>query len=607
MGETPYVPVADSPVPSHQNPVPQFMTKSRRITKLAAYLRPHWREAALGILALLSVNGLGVYIPWLIRACVDLLSTNFSWNQILRYVVVIILLSSAMLLIRMASRIWLFGVGRQVEFDLKQRIFEHLLKLEPAYFATNTIGDLISRATSDVDNVRRLLGFAVLSLANTLFAYVLTLPVMLRISVDLTLAALAIYPLMFVLVNLFSNRLRQEQAKVQEQLSDISELIQEDISGIALIKIYAQEENERRAFAQQNQKLLSANLELAKSRNILFPLIGGLASLSSLVVIWLGTSRIAEGTLAVGDFLALLIYIERLVFPTALLGFTISAYQRGEVSVDRLEAILSVEAKIQDADAAIHLELAEVKGELTAKNLSYAYPGVENPALDKVSFTIAPGETVAIVGAIGSGKSTLANALPRLLEVAPGQLFLDGQDITQIALADLRSAIAYVPQDSFLFSTTIKNNIRYSDPVSPPENVEYVAKLAQIHPEIINFPQQYETIVGERGITLSGGQRQRTALARAMLVNAPVLILDDALSSVDNQTATQILNNLSSGTERKTVVFITHQLSAAAAADRIFVMDKGQIVQVGNHLELLQQAGLYRKLWSQHQVAELLS
>ncbi|MBD2253438.1 ABC transporter ATP-binding protein [Nostoc parmelioides] len=583
------------------------MTKSRRITKLAAYLRPHWPEAALGILALLSVNGLGVYIPWLIRACVDLLSSNFSWNQILRYVVIIILLSSAMLLIRMASRIWLFGVGRQVEFDLKQRIFEHLLKLEPAYFATNTIGDLISRATSDVDNVRRLLGFAVLSLANTLFAYVLTLPVMLRISVDLTLAALAIYPLMFVLVNLFSNRLRQEQAKVQEQLSDISELIQEDISGIALIKIYAQEENERRAFAQQNQKLLSANLELAKSRNILFPLIGGLASLSSLVVIWLGTSRIAEGTLAVGDFLALLIYIERLVFPTALLGFTISAYQRGEVSVDRLEAILSVEAKIQDADAAIHLELSQVKGELTAKNLCYTYPGVETPALDKVNFTIAPGETVAIVGAIGSGKSTLANTLPRLLEVAPGQLFLDGQDITQIALSDLRSAIAYVPQDSFLFSTTIKNNIRYSDPVSPPENVEYVAKLAQIHPEIINFPQQYETIVGERGITLSGGQRQRTALARAMLVNASVLILDDALSSVDNQTATQILNNLSSGTERKTVVFITHQLSAAAAADRIFVMDKGQIVQVGNHLELLQQAGLYRKLWSQHQVAELLS
>ncbi|MBD2365045.1 ABC transporter ATP-binding protein [Anabaena minutissima FACHB-250] len=582
------------------------MQQSRRIAKLGAYLRPHWRDATLGILALLSVNGLGVYIPWLIRGCVDQLANNVIWQEILRYVVVIILLSAAMWLIRMASRLWIFGVGRQVEFDLKQRIFEHLLNLEPAYFATNTIGDLISRATSDVDNVRRLLGFAVLSLANTVFAYALTLPVMLAINVNLTLAAIAVYPLMFVLVHLFSNRLRQQQAKVQENISEISELIQEDMSGIALIKIYAQENNERRAFAQKNHQLLGANLELAKSRNTLFPLIGGLAGLSSLVIIWLGTTQISTGNLAVGDFLALLIYVERLVFPTALLGFTITAYQRGEVSIDRLEAILSVKPKIRDTSDAVHMAVTEVKGELTAKNLRFTYPGAAKPALDHVNFTITSGETVAIVGAIGSGKSTLANALPRLLDIAPGQLFLDGVDITQIALADLRHAIAYVPQDSFLFSTTIRNNIRYGDPSSDQLYVESVAKSSQIHPEIMNFPQQYETIVGERGITLSGGQRQRTALARAMLVNAPVLILDDALSSVDNQTATQILNNLASGTTRKTVVFITHQLSAAAAADRIFVMDKGTIVQVGNHLKLLQQEGLYRKLWSQHQVEELL-
>ncbi len=582
------------------------MANSRRLARLAAYLRPHWREATLGIIALLSVNALGVYIPWLIRACVDKLSTNFSLNQVLNYVVQIILLSSAMLLIRMASRIWLFGVGRQVEFDLKQRIFEHLLKLEPAYFATNTAGDLISRATSDVDNIRRLLGFAVLSLANTFFAYLLTLPVMLAISVDLTLASLAVYPLMFLLVHLFSNHLRQQQAAVQEQLSDISELIQEDISGIALIKIYAQEENERRAFAQRNQQLLAANMQLAKSRNILFPLIGGLASVSSLIIIWLGTVRISSGTLAVGDFLALLIYVERLVFPTTLLGFTITAYQRGEVSIDRLESILTVTPKIQDNADVIHVDRTDVKGELKAKNLSYTYPGSSTPALENLNFTIAPGELVAIVGAIGSGKSTLANALPRLLDIESGQLFLDGWDITKIALADLRSAIAYVPQDSFLFSTTIKNNIRYGDPVREQEDVEFTAQTAQIHPEIMNFPQQYETLVGERGITLSGGQRQRTALARAMLVDAPVLILDDALSSVDNQTATKILNNLSSDTDKRTVIFITHQLSAAAAADRIFVMDKGKIVQTGNHLELVQKQGLYRTLWSQHQVEELL-
>lgn len=582
------------------------MATSRRLAKLGAYLLPHWREASLGVVTLLIVNGLGVYIPLLIRSAIDKLSVDFTINQVLRYVVPIVSLTSAMWLIRMASRIWLFGVGRQVEFDLKQKIFEHLLTLEPSYFANNTTGDLISRATSDVDNVRRLLGFAVLSLANTLFAYTLTLPIMLSISLDLTVASVTVYPVMFLLVHLYSNRIRNEQARVQEKISDISGLIQEDISGIALIKIYAQEDNERRAFSEKNRVLLGANLELAKSRNTLFPLITGLASVSSLIIIWLGATRIAQGTLAVGDFVALLIYVERLVFPTALLGFTITAYQRGEVSIDRIEAILSIKPKIDDAPTAIHIAPEHVKGQITAKLFSFSYPGAKTPALNDVSFNIEAGETISIVGAIGSGKTTLANSLPRLLDIAPGQLYLDGIDITKIKLEDLRSAIAYVPQDSFLFSATIKNNIRYGDPVAEFNEIETAAKTAQIHPEILYFPLQYETIVGERGITLSGGQRQRTALARAMLVDAPILILDDALSSVDNQTATAILDNLSGGTRRKTVIFITHQLSAAAAADRIFVMDKGRIVQIGTHADLIREQGLYRTLWSQHQVEELL-
>lgn len=582
------------------------MANSHRLNKIGNYLRPHWRETVLGIIALFVVNGLGVYIPLLIRSGVDTLSTSFSFNDIIRYAVIIALLSSAMWMMRMASRIWIFGVGRQVEFDLKQRIFEHLLRLEPAYFNVNTPGDLISRATSDVDNIRRLLGFAVLSLANTLFAYTLTLPVMLSLSVELTLASLAVYPFMFLMVHLFSDRLRKEQTIVQEQLSEISELVREDISGMALIKIYAQEENERQAFNQKNEQLLAANLQLAKSRNTLFPLIGGLANLSSLIIIWLGTIKISAGTLAIGDFLALLIYVERLVFPTALLGFTITAYQRGEVSIDRLETILSVTPKIQDTPDSIHLEASQLKGELTAVNFNYTYPGANTPALEDVNFTIAPGEVVAIVGPIGSGKSTLANAIPRLLDIEPGQLFLDGVDITKLAVSDLRSAIAYVPQDSFLFSTTVKNNIRYGDPITPEEDVVYASKMAQIEAEIENFPQKYETLVGERGITLSGGQRQRTALARAMLIDAPILLLDDALSSVDNQTATQILSNLSLGTKRKTVIFITHQLSAAATSDRILVMEQGKIVQMGHHSELLEQPGIYKTLWNQHQVEELL-
>lgn len=582
------------------------MARQSQLSKLGAYLRPHWRQATQGVLALLIVNAIGIYIPLQIRDAINGLGVTFSVDRVLSYALVVFVLASIMWVVRMASRVWLFGVGRQVEFDLKQKIFNHLLNLEPAYFAANTVGDLINRATSDVDNIRRLLGFAVLSLANTVFAYALTLPAMLAINAKLSLMALSVYPFMLILVNAFSNRLRSQQLHVQEELSTVSELIQEDMSGIALIKIYAQEENERRAFEELNRALLGANLKLALTRNILFPILQGLSYGSALILLWFGGGAIARGEITVGDFIALLLFVERLAFPTALLGFTITAYQRGEVSIDRIEAILSVEPKIQDSPNAIELPLEQVQGKLRANDLTFRYPNVEKPALDRINFAISPGETVAIVGAIGSGKSTLANALPRLLDISPNQLFVDGYDITTLRLQDLRGAIAYVPQESFLFSTTIRNNIRYGKPFAEQDEVEQAAKTAQIHSEVLNFPQHYDTIVGERGITLSGGQRQRTALARALLVDSPILILDDALSSVDNQTATQILRNLSEGTIRKTVVFISHQLSAAAMADRIFVMDQGRIAQMGTHSELIGQSGLYRSLWDQNKLEEAL-
>ena len=579
---------------------------SSRLEKLLYYLRPHWKPTALGIGALFFVNGLGVYIPLLIRNAIDELQISFSFDIVLRYVFSILILATVMWAIRVASRMWIFGVGRQVEFDLKQRIFEHLLTLEMSYFATHPIGDTINRSTSDVDNIRRLVGFAVLSLVNTLFAYLLTLPVMIAIDVRLTLFSLLIYPVMFVVVWLSSNRLRTEQMVLQEKLSDMSGTIQEDMSGMALIKIYSQEENERRAFRDLNRGLLKANLDLARTRTILFPLLQGLASGSLLILLAFGSSAIADGRIDVGDLVALILYVERLVFPTALLGFTLTIYQRGEVSIDRIEAIFTVEPKIRNTETSEPLAIDFVQGKIEARNFSYRYPDSDNAALDDLSFEIFPGETVAIVGSIGSGKSTLVQAFPRLLDIAPGQLFLDGMDITQIQIEDLRRAIAYVPQESFLFSTTIQNNICYGAPLTPLNEIEPVAEQAQIHAEILNFPQQYETVVGERGITLSGGQRQRTSLARALLVDAPILILDDALSSVDNQTATDILKNLSTQTQRKTVIFISHQMSAAAMADRIFVMEEGKIIQTGTHTELIGQSGLYQSLWEIQKFEELL-
>lgn len=576
-----------------------------RLQTLLSYMRPHWRLVALGITALFVVNTLSAYIPILIGKSIDSIEVepgstpNFAplWG----YAFAILTLASVMWIIRMLSRLWLFGVGRAVEFDLKQRIFEHLLKLEPGYFATHGSGDLINRATSDVDNIRRLVGFAVLSVVNTIFAYGMTLPFMLAIDARLSLLGLFPYPFILLTVHLASDRLRLEQARVQENLSDLGNLIQEDMSGISLIKIYAQEANERRAFGEKNRHLLDANLKLAKTRNLLFPVIEGIASLSLLVLLWVGSQELARNTITNGDFVVLIFFAQRLVFPIALLGFTITAYQRGEVSVERVEAILSVEPQIKDPPNPIALPLESVAGRLDARHLSYTYPGTNAPALDDVNFNIEPGETIAIVGSIGSGKSTLANALTHLLEIDAGQLFLDGKDIASIALHDLRRAIAYVPQDSFLFSTTVGNNIRYGRPDATQEAIERAAKQAQIHTEIDRFPQQYETIVGERGITLSGGQRQRSALARALLMEAPVLILDDALSSVDNQTATEILQHLATGVPR-TVIFISHQLSAAAQADRLFVMDSGKIVQAGAHEALLATPGLYRSLWQQHQL-----
>jgi ATP-binding cassette, subfamily B, multidrug efflux pump len=586
------------------------MARSSRLRHVWQYVRPYRDKVTWGILALLVVNFLSAWIPLIIGAGIGALDTGVqtgNYQPVVAAAGWVLGLASVMMLIRLWSRILLFGVGRMVEFDLKQQIFDHLLIMDPAYFGANRIGDLINRATSDVDSVRRMLGFSILSLFNTIFAYCTILPTMLHLNVRLTLVSVSVYPVMLLIVNGFAGRMRNLQTQVQDELSNVSELIQEDMSGIALIKIYAQEANERSAFRSMNNQLLTANMDMAKLRTVLFRILEGVVAFSSLLLLWVGAKDLETGALPVKDFVSLIILTGQLAFPTALMGFTITAYQRGEVSIDRIEAILSEQPQIQDATGAIAIPPEHLQGHLTATGLTFAYPNQASPALDRLNFQVEPGETIAVIGPIGSGKSTLANALPRLLAIDSGQLFVDGHDITQMRLQDLRGAIAYVPQESFLFSTSIRDNIRYGNPYAEQFEVEQAAKSAQIEGEIQNFPQQYDTLVGERGITLSGGQRQRTALARALVIDAPILILDDALSSVDNQTATQILQNLSTGTQRKTVIFISHQMSAAATADRIFVMDAGRIVQIGTHEMLLKESGgLYDRLWNQQKLAAVL-
>ncbi len=571
---------------------------------LKKYLRPYWSDLAIGTVALLVANMLGTYIPWLIRSAVDDLGkiNAIGINNVMQYVWMIIGLSSLMWVIRMTSRVWIFGIGRKIEYSLKQQIFEHLLKLPPSYFANNSAGETISIVTSDVENIRRLMGFALLSIINSVFVYSLTLPAMVAIDPMLTLLSVSVYPIMLVIVQRFSGQLRDEQLQVQEELSNVSSLLQEDLNGMALIKTYAQEENERGAFGKLNDRLLDANLRMARSRNILFPLLGGIASISFLVLIWFGGERLANPantSFKIGDLLTLIIYVERLIFPTAILGFVMVTYQRGLVSIGRIQGILDIPPAIVDTVDAIALTKENVIGKIEARDLTFTYAGASQPALNHINFTIYPSETIAILGPVGSGKSTLVSALMRLVEVPSNQIFIDGIDVTKMRIADLREIIAFVPQDSFLFSATMRDNIRYGKPQAYDHEVEDFANKARIEQEILKFPKQYDTFVGERGITLSGGQRQRTALARALLIDAPILVLDDALSSVDNQTATGILGNLP---QNKTVLFITHNLSASSTCDRIILMDAGKIVQVGTHAELLAESQLYQKLWNQHKL-----
>ncbi len=581
------------------------MAAPLKLGLIIRYLRPQRRELLQGAVALVAVNLVGVSLPLLVQNTVNNLKEGFSLPQLLQQAALIAVLATGMALVRLWSRVLVFGAGRQVEIKLRQRIFDHLLKQEPGWVQSTGSGEVISRSTSDVENVRRLLGFAVLSLTNTVLAYTFTLPAMLAIDPWLSFAAISLYPLMLLLVGASGGRMMRQQRQQQRELAGLSDLIQEDLSGISAIKIYRQEPTEQEAFTRLSDRYRDAALALARTRSTLFPLLEGISSLSLLVLLAIGSGQLAAGSLSLGGLVALILYVERLVFPTALLGFTLSTFQTGQVSLERVEELLKRQSAIQDPADPQPLRVVSNPGEIRAEGLHIRYPEATTESLAGVSFAVKPGELVAVVGPIGCGKTTLARALGRMVEVPHGQLWIDGQDITSLSLRDLRTKISLVPQEGYLFTATLAENLRFGNPEASESELRAAARQAQLEADIQAFPDGYETLVGERGITLSGGQRQRSALARALLVDAPILVLDDALASVDNRTAAAILQSLTLN-QKRSVLFISHQLSAAAACDRVLVLEEGRVVQQGHHRELVGRRGTYRRLWEREQASQQL-
>ena len=575
-----------------------------RLDLIKNYLRPHKRELIIGAFCLIFVNILSVAIPMEVRNIVDDLKEGFTFSYVLNKSTWLILMATVMGGARLISRQLVFGVGRQVEVSLRQKLFDRMLEQDPGWVQTIGTGEVITRATSDLENIRRLLGFTVLSLTNTLLAYTFTLPAMLTINPLLTFFAISVYPVLLGTVGLFGGRMVKQRKRQQQALSELSELIQEDLSGISAIKIYGQERAEQEAFKKLNIRYRDAAINLARTASTLFPLLQGLSSISLLLLIAIGSGQLSSGTLTVGGLVALILYVERLVFPTALLGFTLNTFQLGQVSLERVEELLNHEPTIKDKDNTVNIT-KPISGKLEARNLSVSYEDSPRKILDEISFKINPGEIVALVGPVGCGKTTLARALGRMIKIDEGSLYLDDNDVMDLKLKQLRSNIALVPQEGYLFTETLSENIKYGNPEASIEKVQESAYEARMTDDIKGFPDGLKTLVGERGITLSGGQRQRTALSRALLVDSKIIVLDDALASVDNKTASAILQTIKKQYS-KTVLMISHQLSAAAACDRILVMNDGKIVQEGTHQFLIKKDGLYKSMWEREKAKEQL-
>ena len=575
----------------------------RRFRPLKAYVTRYKKRYGAGFAALLLTQTVGITVPLIIKAGIDKIARGAGGREL--FVCAGLLVGAG--LTKAVFQFWmrwiLIGISRDVEYDLRNDLFAHLMKLSPRYYTQNRTGDLMSKLTNDLNAVRNMVGPGIMYSANTLVVGLATVSLMLHLDWRLTVMALAPLPLASIAVKVFGQQIHERFEQIQAMYSEITEKVRENLSGVRIIRAFCQEKAEMAEFNRTNREFVEKNKRLIWITSFLWPALALLFAFAFLLIMVVGGRHVVRGVISVGTFAAFNVYLTYLIWPIIALGWVVNLVQRGLASLERLMTIFAAEPEIDDRQVGAHLPGA-LRGEIEFRNLTFSYNGT--PILKNINLRIPAGKTVAIVGATGSGKTTLVSLIPRLYDAPEGAVLVDGIPIRQIPLNVLREHIGFVSQETFLFSKTVRENIRFGAPDVSDSEVERAAEISNILPEIRGFPKAFDTMVGERGLTLSGGQKQRTAISRAVIRDPRILILDDALSSVDTDTEEKILTHLTQVMAGRTTLLISHRVSTIRNADEIVVLHDGGVVEQGTHEQLLRLNGYYAELYNKQLIEEEL-